>query len=139
MLFFSETLKSFPDCSVHLLHFGFNPFHVTGLLRYPLKTSENQRFSDVFMGYWKRPVAWNGLRCSTFLDLGKSKILSKTTLAFNELKLNFCYIQSFTLENVCLVLSNMFFPFLWNKIYDNNELGSVWIPYVIRWRYVVNK
>ena len=139
MFFFSETLKSFPDYSVHLLHFGFNPFHVTGLLRYPLKTSENQRFSDVFRGYWKRPVAWNGLRCSTFLDLGKSKILSKTTLAFNELKLNFCYIQSFTLENVCLVLSNMFFPFLWNTIYDNNELGSVWIPYVIRWRYVVNK
>ena len=27
-----------------------------------MKTSENQRFSDVFRGYRKRPVAWNGLR-----------------------------------------------------------------------------
>ena len=38
-----------------------NPFHATGLFRYPLKTSENQSFSDVFRGYRKRPVAWNGL------------------------------------------------------------------------------
>ena len=27
----------------------------------PWKTSENQSFSDVFRGYRKRPVAWNGL------------------------------------------------------------------------------
>ena len=27
----------------------------------PWKKSENQRFSDVFRGYRKRPVAWNGL------------------------------------------------------------------------------
>ena len=38
-----------------------NPFHATGLFRYPLKTSEKQRFSDVFRGYRKRPAAWNGL------------------------------------------------------------------------------
>ena len=43
------------------------------LFLYPLKTSENlgfltysggryrNRFSDIFKGYWKRPVAWNGL------------------------------------------------------------------------------
>ena len=34
----------------------------TGLFRYPLKKSENQRFSDVFRGYRKRPVSWNGLK-----------------------------------------------------------------------------
>ena len=34
-----------------------NSFHANGLFRYPLKTSENQRFSDVFKGYQKRPVA----------------------------------------------------------------------------------
>ena len=33
-----------------------NPFHATGLFLYPLKTSENQRFSDVFRGYRTRPV-----------------------------------------------------------------------------------
>ena len=39
----------------------FNPFHATGLFLYPLKTSENPWFSDVFRRYGKRPVAWNGL------------------------------------------------------------------------------
>ena len=38
-----------------------NPFHTICLFLYPLKTSENQRFFDVFRGYRKRPVAWNGL------------------------------------------------------------------------------
>ena len=38
-----------------------NPFHATVLFWYPLKTSENQRFSDAFRGYQKRPLAWNGL------------------------------------------------------------------------------
>ena len=45
-----------------------NPFHATGLFRYPLKISQNQMFSDVFRGYRKRPVAWNELN-------DKSKIL----------------------------------------------------------------
>ena len=36
---------------------SFNPFHATNLFLYPLKTSENLRFSDVFRGYRKRPVA----------------------------------------------------------------------------------
>ena len=34
-----------------------NPFHATGLFRYPLKISENLWFSDVFREYRKRPVA----------------------------------------------------------------------------------
>ena len=38
-----------------------NPFHATGLFWYPLKTSENLWFSDVFRGYQKRSVVWNGL------------------------------------------------------------------------------
>ena len=37
-----------------------NPFHATCPFRYSLKT-ENLWFSDVFRGYRKRPVAWNGL------------------------------------------------------------------------------
>ena len=39
-----------------------NPFHPIGLFLYHLKTSENQRFSEVFRGYRKRPMGWNGLR-----------------------------------------------------------------------------
>ena len=38
-----------------------NPFHATGLLLRPLKTSENQGFSDVFRVYRKRPMLLNGL------------------------------------------------------------------------------
>ena len=33
-----------------------NPYYATGLFLYSLKTSENQRFSDVFRRYRKRPV-----------------------------------------------------------------------------------
>ena len=40
---------------------SINPFHVTGLFGYLLKTSENLWFRDVFRGYRKRPVTWNGL------------------------------------------------------------------------------
>ena len=35
--------------------------HVTGLFPYSLKKSDNQRFSDVFRGYRKKPLAWCGL------------------------------------------------------------------------------
>ena len=34
-----------------------NLFHTTDLFQYPLRTTENQIFSDVFRGYRKRPVA----------------------------------------------------------------------------------
>ena len=34
-----------------------NPFHATDLFWWPLKTSEHQRFSDVFRGYQKTSVA----------------------------------------------------------------------------------
>ena len=43
----------------------FNPFHATDLFLYLLKTSENQRFCDIFRGYRKRSVAWNGLTVTT--------------------------------------------------------------------------
>ena len=39
---------------------ALNPFLATGLFLYPLKTSQNQRFSNVYRGYWKRPLIWNG-------------------------------------------------------------------------------
>ena len=36
-------------------------FLSTDLLMYYMKTSENQRFSNVFRGDRKKQVAWNGL------------------------------------------------------------------------------
>ena len=41
-------------------------FHATALFLYPLKRSENQRFSDVFMGCRNKPVAWNGFNKHKF-------------------------------------------------------------------------
>ena len=35
----------------------FKSFQATDLLLYTLKTSENQKFSDAFKGYRKKPVA----------------------------------------------------------------------------------
>ena len=40
---------------------SINPFFATSLFRYLLKTSENFWFPDIFKGYRKRLVAWNGL------------------------------------------------------------------------------
>ena len=49
----------------HLLHpansQSYYSFHASDLFWYALKTSENLWFSDVFRGYQKRSVAWNGL------------------------------------------------------------------------------
>ena len=33
-----------------------NPLHATNFFLNPLKTSENQRFSDIFRGFGKKPV-----------------------------------------------------------------------------------
>ena len=44
------------------IFFIFNPFHATDFFLYPLKTSENLWFSNVFRGYRERPVTWNGLK-----------------------------------------------------------------------------
>ena len=40
---------------IELKVFSVYPFHATPLFLHPLKTSDKQRFSDVFRGYGKRP------------------------------------------------------------------------------------
>ena len=47
---------------IGIWHFPINPFHVTGLFLYPLKTPENMLFSNVLKGCRKRSVARNGLK-----------------------------------------------------------------------------
>ena len=49
-------------CRILRLQIFLNSFHTTDLFWYPLKTSENIWFSDVFRGYQKRSEAWNGLK-----------------------------------------------------------------------------
>ena len=58
---------------------SFNPFYATGLFLYPLKTSENQKFSDVFMGYRKRP--WHEMSSRDFAK-EELEILGVTALFY---------------------------------------------------------
>ena len=85
---------------VHINHFMSLVFFL-----YPLKTSKNQRFSDVFRGYRKRLVVWNELIQSTNSE-------------------NKCQLFALTLEHSCFkeltwhygnllssVFTKYFFPF----------------------------
>ena len=47
-----------------LVRLEFNPFQINVSFLYPPKTSENQRFADVFEGYRKGTLAWNELNIS---------------------------------------------------------------------------
>ena len=51
----------------YLIITKINPLQANVPILYPLKMSENQRFSDVFRGYKKGTLAWNGLKktCQT--------------------------------------------------------------------------
>ena len=49
---------------------AFDTFQVTGLFPYPLKTSENQRFSDVFRRYRKSTnMKWVKLKICMILGI----------------------------------------------------------------------
>ena len=62
MKIFTIVFKKFPSATNQTI----NPFHTTRLFLYPLKTSENLWFFEVFRMYGNRPVTWNGLRdCKT--------------------------------------------------------------------------
>ena len=56
----------------------FNPFHATDLFQYPLKTSENQRFSDVFQGVLKETSGMKWVKKNSRCQL-VSKTLAVST------------------------------------------------------------
>ena len=71
-IYFRHLLHRMKNCKIyHAFHWHaplvkvllklelINPFHATRSFDSPLKS---QKPSDVFRGYQKRPVAWNGLR-----------------------------------------------------------------------------
>ena len=72
---------------IRKLKLTINPFHAIGLFLYPLETLKNLWFPDVFRGYKKRPMVWNGLNFNnitsliswnvlTTLHLSKHKVIS---------------------------------------------------------------
>ena len=80
--------------------FSINPFHVTDLFWYPLKTSENLWFCDVFRGYQKWSVAWNGFTllhkniCIFFNNSrGNTTILRDLFAARLTLSVKFCRLK----------------------------------------------
>ena len=82
-----------------------NPFHATGFFWYPLKTSENLWFSDVFRGYRKRPVAWNGLirksiKVCLSVEFCIKKLSHKNDWIFSH------FLQKTTIWNKTLIWSN---------------------------------
>ena len=64
-----------------------NPCHGTSLFLYPLKTSKNHRFFDVFRGYRKRLVAWNGLKYSNQI----AEYCCKDYVNLSEFNFHWCY------------------------------------------------
>ena len=61
-----------------MLEFIINSFHANPLFLYPLKTSENLRFSDIYWGYKNRTLALNGLTVELSFAL-TLKLLYETT------------------------------------------------------------
>ena len=60
---------------IHSSLSSLNPFLINAPILYPLKTPENQRFSDVFRGYKIGTLARNGLIIKAQLNLLQVNIL----------------------------------------------------------------
>ena len=87
------------------IRFLIKPFNATDLFWYPLKISENQRFSNVFWGYQKRSVAWNELEKLLLQSDGKS-ILNRLIASF-PLKL-FEWLRFLLILFACIVRTEYF-------------------------------
>ena len=57
-------------------------FHANVPLLSPLKTSDNQRFSDIFKGYKNETVEWNGLVSAKSQYFENILLLSDINLMF---------------------------------------------------------
>ena len=80
-----------------------NPFHASDLFWYPLKISEKQRFSDVFRGYQKRSVAWNGLIQFLSIYFAHYLCITETLILY----LLFIVFTKYTFEFTSLIDDNV--------------------------------
>ena len=69
---FCEKSTTFPGSANYSNKFfqNINPFLANVLILYPLKISENQRFSDVFRRYKMGTLVRNGLRNNSLVSSG---------------------------------------------------------------------
>ena len=71
----------------------FNPFSTNVPYLYPLKTSENRRFSDIFRGYRSGTLVENGLKTMSF---NLTRVTRSSLFSFqNPKEVNFIFTSVF--------------------------------------------
>ena len=79
--FLSHFSRHFSDILLWFILF-VNPFHVTGVILYPLKTSENLWFSDIFRGYRKRPSGMKWVNANQTITICQFGVFVTTSRCF---------------------------------------------------------
>lgn len=85
-------------CDVFVLerYSKINTCHITGLFLYPLKSSENRRFSDVLSGYTERSMAWSRLISVWYISWSNLLLSYKENrVPFDQVNYEFDVCQSF--------------------------------------------
>ena len=102
-------------CKVRVLYWPINPFQAAGLILYPQKKLENQRFSDAFRGYRKRSVVWNGLKAK-YVVTSKLVHLNQMTDCYMKAPMTFSWWKVlFPFQTMCYGCSR-FRVDLWNHV-----------------------
>ena len=99
--------------------YWINPFSTNVLLLYPLNTSENRRFSNVFRGYRSETLVENGLKSKVPHDINiTSRTNNSCPGVFKNVNLNVTerpYVQ------LCVMLqAYSLFPIHWNRRFSPN-------------------
>ena len=107
-----------------------NPFDTTGLFLHPPKTSENQRFSDVFRGCRKKLETWNGLNTENhwkpdLLGLGLGLMFRLLVLwRPNQYSLKDVTWQNLALTIELVPITRENFGPTWDKLWVVNPLSA---------------
>ena len=59
------------------------------MFHYPLKTPENQKYSDVFRGYKNNTLAWNGYNIKIPVNFISIFSIYKASLKFQQISKNY--------------------------------------------------
>ena len=108
----------------HIFSNGFNPFSTNVPLLYPLKTSENIRFSDVFRGYRSGTLVENGLNsiCPFDHHLWVVTIFIET-IFYKIVFLNVIITRAFrnVADSNAINISKIIFPLYWRLFGMENQ------------------
>ena len=106
----------------------FNPFQANVPFLYPLKTSENLWFSEVFRGYRKGTLAWNGLIEQHFSIIEKKSKKIWASIFFSQKIFGGGIVSMTQLTFTCSKPTTETLKKAWNMIFKvNNKHSSVFI------------